>query len=72
MQLESSTASINPIWTQKNFALSAIIILCFALALYARTLPIADVGLDIVLSVIVAILISVVMTSTGVLELGQF
>lgn len=88
MQLESSTASITPtLWTQKNLALSLIILLSFALAFYARTLPVDEigligllpifalailtvVGLDIVLSVIVAILISVVMTSTGVLELG--
>ncbi|OTG76493.1 gluconate:proton symporter [Acinetobacter sp. ANC 5054] len=75
------------IWTTKNIALSAIIIVSFVLAFYARGLPVDQVGLigllpifalailtvvglDIVLSVIIAILVSVIMTSTGVLELG--
>ncbi len=87
MQAEQPAASMPDIWTTKNIALSAIIIVSFVLAFYARGLPVDQVGLigllpifalailtvvglDIVLSVIIAILVSVIMTSTGVLELG--
>ena len=87
MQVAQTPLPEPNIWTKKNIALMVLIVLSFIIALYARSLPITEigiigflpivalavltvVGLDIVLAVIVSILISVVMTSTSIFELG--
>jgi uncharacterized ion transporter superfamily protein YfcC len=87
MSVGQSTLSVPNVWNQKNIIAISLIIISFVLALYARNLPVDEVGiigflpiaalavltvvgLDIVLAVIISILISVVMTSTTVFELG--